>query len=335
VQGDQRHQRSKPDLSTTESFMRNSLNPIFKRSARVTGAALLTTALVAAQSLTAFADIDNTATATGTGPSGSVNSPTSSAAVPVGAATPTLTVSKSVAAPSDTNGNGTIGAGDTLTYTYNVTNTGNVTINNVSPVDAGPTFNTIARVGTLSAYTPASANLAPGASQSFTATYVLQALDVYRAAGILAASGNAVENSATATGTPVRGTLGAVTPSTAETQLPAVPALTVAKAWAFRVSPAGDVNGNGLADTGDVIVYSYTVTNSGNVAITSVSVNDIHEGAALPGGSVIGETQISAGPFGTNSDATANNGVWSNLTPASVVRFFYTHTVTATEFNNG
>jgi uncharacterized repeat protein (TIGR01451 family) len=319
--------------------MRFALSSITKSGSmprfRVTGVALLTTALVAAQALPAFADIDNTATATGTGPAGSVSSPTSAAAVPVGAATPTLTVSKSVAAPSDTNGNGTIGAGDTLTYTYIVTNTGNVTINNAAPLDAGPTFNTINRLGTLSAFSPVSATLTPGANQTFTATYVLQALDVYRAAGILAASGNAVENSATATGTPVRGTLGTVTASTAETQLPAVPALTLAKSFVFRVSPAGDVNGNGLADVGDVVVYRYRVTNSGNVALTNVSINDIHEAVALPGGSVVGETQVSAGPFGSNTNGTVNDGIWGNLTPASVVDFFYTHTVTTTEFNNG
>ncbi len=310
----------------------------FTRS-RVTGIALLTTALVSVQALPAYADIDNTATATGSYGASTVNSPNSAAAVPVGAATPTLTVSKSVATPTDTNLDGVIGAGDTLTYTYIVTNTGNVTINSARPLDAGPTFNTVNRVGTLSAFSPVSAvlppNAGPASSQTFTATYVLQALDVYRAAGILAASGNAVENSATATGTPVRGTLGAVTASTAETQLPANTSMTIAKTWAFVVGPTGDVNGNGLADVGDLVRYSYTVTNTGNVALTAVSVNDVHEGAALPAGTATNETQVSAGPFGTNATGTANDGVWATFTPASVIRFFYTHTVNITEFNNG
>ncbi len=53
------------------------------------------------------------------------------------------------------------------------------------------------------------------------------------------------------------------------------PALSLNKTYAF----ATDLNGNGTADVGDVITYSFAVTNTGNVAITGVTINDTHGGA--------------------------------------------------------
>jgi uncharacterized repeat protein (TIGR01451 family) len=240
-----------------------------------------------------------------------------------------------VAAPVDTTGDGVIGPGDTITYTYVVTNTGTVTINSAVPVDTGPTFNNIAGTNALGAFSPASANLAPGANQTFTADYVLSATDAYNAAGIAAATGDAVENSATATGTPAAGTLGPVTPSTAETEIPANPALQIAKSWAF--APGGDVDGDGLADLNDVIVYTYVVSNTGNVPITNAQVDDTHEGAAVAvgGAGIANETQVSAGPVGTNSGGVATDGIWDTLTAGSVIQFTYTHTVTQAEVDGG
>ena len=302
---------------------------------RVLGVALLSTALIAANSLPAFADIDNSAEAQGTHGGNPVTSPPDTANVPVDA-TPTLTVSKSVAAPVDTTGDGVIGPGDTITYTYLVTNTGTVTINNVVPVDTGPTFNNIAGTNSLGAFSPAPVTLAPGANQSFTANYVMSATDAYNAAGIPAATGDAVENSATATGTPAAGTLGAVTPSTAETEIPANPRLQITKTWAFQL-PGGDADGDGEADLNDVVVYTYEVANTGNVPITNAQVDDTHEGAPVPlgPGGITNETQVSAGPVGSNSGGVATDGVWDNLTAGSIIRFTYTHTVTQAEVDGG
>ena len=130
-------------------------------------------------------------------------------------------------------------------------------------LEAGVKFNTVAGTGSLSAYTPASANLAPAGTQSYTATYTLSAADAYRAAGINIATGNGVENSATATGTPVAGTLAAVTPSTTEVAIVGVAKMSITKSWAFVAGPTGDVNGNGFADKNDLLVYTYVVTNTG------------------------------------------------------------------------
>jgi archaellum component FlaG (FlaF/FlaG flagellin family) len=296
------------------------------------GASAAALAIFASQTGPALAAIDNTATANGTPSSGTLTPPTSSVSVPVATGAPTLTVVKTAGAATEMGTDGVINAGDRITYTYVVTNTGNVTINAARPLDAGPTFNTIAGTGTLSAFSPVNANLAPGASQTFTAIYTLSNLDAYRAAGIPLA-GTPVQNSATATGTPVSGTLAAVTPSTAKTTIPANPKLAIAKSFVITTDN-GQAN---RADVGDVITYTYVVQNTGNVTITSLSINDIHEGVALSG-QPANETLTSDGPLapGTvSSDSVANNAVYSTIRPGATVTFTYVHTVTQAEVDAG
>jgi uncharacterized repeat protein (TIGR01451 family) len=310
------------------------------RALQLTGVSSLAIAMALSQVTPAFATIDNTANASGTYNAATTTSNNSTVNIPVTPATPTLTVVKTAGTPVDTTGDGVIGAGDKIIYTYLVTNTGNVTINAARPTDVGPTFNQIAGTGTLSAFSPVNANLAPAANQSFTATYTLSAVDAYRAAGILKGAvgdaAHAVENTASATGTPVTGTLGAVTPSLAETQIPGNAALSTVKTWAF-FTPGGDVNGNGKADKGDKVVYTYTVTNGGNVTMTGITVADTHEGTLLAAGTVANETLTSDGPLapGTVSSDAANNGSYDTMRPGAVVTFTYTHTVTQTEVDGG
>ena len=50
--------------------------------------------------------------------------------------------------------------------------------------------------------------------------------------------------------------------------MPAAPALTLAKTGSL------DVGGDGVANPGDLINYSFQVTNSGNQTITSITVSD-------------------------------------------------------------
>ncbi len=300
------------------------------------GAAFTVMALAASQATPAYATIDNTANANGTYAGNPVTTTTPSTVnVPVAPALPTLTVAKTAGAWVDVNADGVINAGDTITYSYNVTNTGNVTINGAVPVDGGPTFNTVAGTGSFGAFSPASANLAPAANQVFTKVYTLSAADAYRAAGIVAASGNAVENSATATGTPTAGTLGSVTASTVEKEIPGVAKLSITKSWAFLAGPTGDVDGDGFADKNDKVVYTYTVTNTGNVAVTGTSIADIHEGVALGAGLAANEALVTNGPVGVSSDAAPNNATWTTLQAGGVITFAYEHTVTQTEVDNG
>ena len=109
----------------------------------------------------------------------------------------------------------------------------------------------------------------------------------------------------------------------------------MAKTFAIADTVGGTT---GKADVGEVVTYTFTVTNTGNVPMTGISVADVHVGVTIPAGSVSGETLVSDGPLAptTNStDATANNGTWSVLQPGAVVKFTWTHTVTQAEFDAG
>ncbi len=96
----------------------------------------------------------------------------------------------------DTNGDGVASVGDLIRYTFTVRNDGNVELQDVIPVDNGPTFSGRAGAGTLSDFTPRQAILSPGGEQVFTATYPLTGPDIDLAAGVH----DAVENRAVARG---------------------------------------------------------------------------------------------------------------------------------------
>ena len=98
-----------------------------------------------------------------------------------------MTVTKSASPTTN------VAVGDTVNYTYVITNTGNITLENANITDAHNGS------GTLSAITPASATIAPGNNQTFTATYIVVQADVDAQAPFT--------NLATAHATPKRGTI--------------------------------------------------------------------------------------------------------------------------------
>ncbi len=290
----------------------------------------------------AFAAITNQATASGTYNAAPVTSGNSALiSIPVSAAAPSLSVTKTVdtVATVAAGANATItDGGDTIRYQYVVLNNGNVTITGVTPVDTGPLFGPAqdAGTGSMSAFTltAGSTTLAPGQTATFTADYTLSAVDVYRAAGIVVPA-NAVNNSATATGlSPALAVVNAPA-SAATTTITGSPLLSITKAGVLD-----DTNGTIAlqAEVGETITYTYTVSNTGNVAVSTVVINDTHEGALLAPGVVANETLTSDGPLApgvTSTDATANNGTWSVLQPGAVVTFTYVHTVTQAEVDGG
>ncbi len=218
----------------------------------------------AADPLTA---IDNSASATGD-PVG----PTALPAVPPStvetgfAPAPSMTVAKSVSSATAFSQ-----AGDQITYSYELSNTGNVTINNAAPIDNGPTFNGVAATNTLSAYSPVTVSIAPGSSQTVTATYTLSQQDIDNL--FLAANTSVgIENTAAASGTPVGGSLPTVADSSAQTGITLDAALTVNKMADAPTTGLG-VNA-GFTDAGDTIVYTFNVTNSGGVTVNSIAIVD-------------------------------------------------------------
>ncbi|SDO68316.1 conserved repeat domain-containing protein [Nakamurella panacisegetis] len=190
--------------------------------------------------------VTNTATATGTPPAGDTTpvSEPSTATVTI-TPNPAITVVKSAAPISSAR------AGQTVTYSFLVTNTGNVTLTGVHPVEG-----VFTGTGTLSAPVcpTGTASLAPGAQMVCTAAYVLSQADI---------NSGAISNTATATGTPPGESTPPVSPpSTVTVPLPPAPAITVVKS----ASPADAAS----FKVGEKITYSFVVTNTGNVTLTDV-----------------------------------------------------------------
>ncbi len=96
-----------------------------------------------------------------------------------------------------------------------------------------------------------------------------------------------------------------------------VPAMTVVKS----ASTAGPVS------VGNIITYTFKVTNTGNTIITTVSLTDAFNGFGAP--PVPGNETLSldAAPVGDSTDAAANNGTWSTLGPGDEVTFTAPYTV--------
>ena len=287
----------------------------------------------------ALATIDNTATASGTYSGTSYPSNSSTVNVPVAAPAPSMTIGKVAALPTSGGGTDTtiIDAGDTILYTYTITNTGNVTMNTVAPTDAGPKFNGTAGTGALSAFTPVTASVAPGANQVYTATYTLSQLDVDRGAGIAAGVTNGAGISAK---TPAAVAYTVAAPSSgpaagwATTTIAAGPKVALVKSYTVAHLPANSALAAGTAGLGDTVTYTYTVTNTGNVPMTGIAIADVHAGSVVTAAS---ETLVSEGPLGApaSTDATANNGTWSLLQPGAKVKFTWTYVVTQANIDAG
>ncbi len=304
------------------------------KSAGVSALALLT----AISSVTpTWSAIDNSAIAVGTyTATDDTTSAPDTASVPV-LVNRDLSIAKSVfSGPSIAAGAdpAVTDALDTIVYRYTITNNGSITETTVTPIDVGPTFDGQAAVNSLSAFTEVTgagagtgdaATLAPGETVVFEATYTLAALDVLNAAGVT----DGVSNVATASSDDVP----ASPPSPpAVATIPGIPSLDIIKVAVLNDETVAD----GFAEVGETITYTYTVTNSGNVALTNVGIQDTHEGALLTGVNLpAGETITTEGPVGPSDIGTANDGVIDTLEAGATATFTITLTVTQAEVDDG
>lgn len=199
-------------------------------------------------------EVVNTATTTGTPPPGVVNPPaTTTVDTPTEPARPALSVVKNVDSLVDADQSGSYTPGDTITYRIATANTGNVVIRDVLVSDP--------LLGVLTCDTANPTTLAPSASIVCTGTYLLATDD---------ATVGTRENTATAegqdpNGAPVAGSDTVTIPITTPT-----PQITATKS----VLASDDANGSESIDPGDTLTYEVVVTNTGNVALTEVTVED-------------------------------------------------------------
>ena len=142
------------------------------------------------------------------------------------------------------------GVGDTITYRYRVTNSGNLTLTDLTLIDD--------QEGTL---TLSATALAPDADATATALHVVTQADV---------DARILTNTATATGT-----------------LPSGAPITAQDSNTVRLTPPPSQDAISVVKTnnatiatgvGDTITYSYTVTNTGDVTLTDVTLEGDVEG---------------------------------------------------------
>jgi uncharacterized repeat protein (TIGR01451 family) len=212
---------------------------------------------------------------------------------------PGIAVIKQVDGISNTNNNGLIDAGDTIQYRFTVRNTGNVDVSNVTIQDS------LAGV-TVAGGPIALMEAGDTDSTTFTASYVITPADI---------TAGQVVNQATVRGTASNGAnvsdlsdesdFNGADPTV--TYLANAPSIGLVK----TVSSITDSNNNSLNDAGDVINYSFTVINTGNAALSNITISD-------PNATVTG------GPLATLAVATTNATTFSGQ-----------HVITAQEVNDG
>jgi len=250
--------------------------------------------------------LNNTGTATGTPPTGPNVTATSSVTIPA-TQTPAIALVKSASIA------GFSSPGTAVTYSYKVTNTGNVTLTAVTVTDP---------MAGLSVVSCPDSSLLPGASETCTATYTTTQADV---------DTGSLNNTGTATGTPPTGPNVTATSSVTipATQTPAIALVKSASISTFS-SP------------GTAVTYSYKVTNTGNVTLTSVTVTDPMSGLSvvscpdsslLPGASetctatyTTTQADVDTGSLNNTGTATGTPPTGPNVTATSSVTIPATQT---------
>ncbi len=177
-------------------------------------------------------------------------------------------------------------AGQAIAYSYTLTNTGNVSISGITVSDD--------KIATV---TCAATTLAIGASTTCSGVYSTAAADV---------TAGSLTNHATAHGTPASGIL-------TDAKAQATITFSSKPSWTFTktASPAT------YTAAGQTIAYSYTLTNTGNVAISGIGVSD--------------DKIVSVTCAATALAVGANTGCWASytVTAADVTAGSVTNTATA------
>ncbi|MEZ5856000.1 MAG: hypothetical protein R3D67_15110 [Hyphomicrobiaceae bacterium] len=290
--------------------------------------------------------VSNTATGTGTPPTGPAVTDVSDNGIDTdGNTTDDPTVTLIPAAPSIeatktavvTVANGSdptkIDAGDVITYTITAQNTGNVTLVGVKVNDqltriGGPTL-TLTSGPTFVSNSGSSAptNLVPGETATFTASYTLVQADV---------DAGGVSNIAAALGTPPIGnqvvdvsdngidTDGNTTNDPTVTSIPRTPSIETTKTATVTVASGSSPT---TTDAGDVVTYTITVRNTGNVSLTAVGIAS--DNLTRLGG---GALALTSGPTFVSNSGSSPVGA---LAPGEMATFTATYTLVQADVDAG
>ena len=161
---------------------------------------------------------------------------------------------KKSATLADVDGDHLADEGERVDYAFEVHNDGTTTLHGIT-VDDPRVASVDCPVG----------DLLPGDSVTCTASYVVTQADV---------DGGVVRNVATASATGPTDVPVTSAPSDAEVAVDGAGALTLLKTGVVEDSLAVGGDGDGLADEGETIAYSFAVRNAGNVTLADVAVDD-------------------------------------------------------------
>ena len=262
--------------------------------------------------------VDNTANARGDSPSGDVITSGPDEAEVILDTEPAITLDKQAGTPTETGGAlpGATDAGDTITYTFQVTNSGNVTLRDVTVTDPLPG---------LGGITCPTGQVAPGESVTCSsATHTITQAEM---------DAGEVTNTATAAGiTPSGGTVDDDDSTT--TPLAPEPAFTLEKSASTPTYTAA----------GQTVTYSYLVTNTGSVSISALQVGDDlipsvtcpatelapTQSTTCTGTYVITQDDVDTGSVTNNAEATAtpSQGTLAPVTDSETITADQTATLT-------
>ncbi|MFF5175762.1 choice-of-anchor A family protein [Micromonospora sp. NPDC000089] len=201
------------------------------------------------------ADLDNdgvsdSAVARGLPPGSEVpiSSPPSALTIPANDVVAGIAIIKASATPAITS------VGQQVPYDFHVTNTGGLTLSNVTVVDTQTPPSSNANLGPI---TCQATTLAPGASTSCTATYTVTQADL---------DNDGVSDSAVARGTPP----GATDPITSAPSALTIPAADLTAS--IGITKASTTTA--ITTVGQQVPYDFHVVNTGGLTLTGVSVVD-------------------------------------------------------------
>jgi hypothetical protein len=232
-----------------------------------------------------------------------------------------------------------LNAGDVVTYSYEVSNTGNIVLNNVVVTETAADFSGTGAlpvpVWVSNSGSSPQGVLAPGEIATFTASYALTQDDI---------NAGQLNNRAVGTGTPPNAPDG--TPATAVTDesdssnpndpnetgqpgkpgekdptgtpLTAVPAISTSKGSSLEVGE------DGILTTGDIVTYHYNVKNIGNVVLTNVNVTETQ--ADFSGTGILPE------PVWQANDGASPAGI---LVPGETASYTADYVLTAEDIASG
>ena len=177
------------------------------------------------------------------------------------------------------NGDGTLGVGDTVKYLIKVQNTGNVNLTGPTLVDtftdaasntlsltSGPTFD-------FADQSSSQGTIKPSESAYYNATFLITQA-IVDIGGVdntvtVTASSTGQSNNVSDTSDDGDDTDGNTTNDITELVINPDPIIE-----ATKVASVTDTNGNGVTDLGDVITYTITVENKGNVTLSGLTLVD-------------------------------------------------------------